>query len=158
MDPFIFESTIYLMVTGFVQFCAAMFAAPLVIPLMVRIRRITYPQAVRVFLAFNLFLLFWGCIGHYAFLSHTYGKMYVSVDRLVDWYPFIPFGQWVLDQGFGGEFRGKLLGTATLWDLRLLWLAFAIPVWLLSWLSTDLSFRLVSVRKRQMPASIQAGR
>ena len=143
MNSFVPEASFYLVFAGMDQFCAAVLAAPLIVPLMVRIRRITYPRALAVYGVFNLVLLIWGCLGNYIFMSLAYEKMYVSVDTFVDWYPFIPFGQWVLDQGFGGDSHGRLLGNATLGELRLLWLALAAPVWLLTWISTSVCLRLL---------------
>ncbi len=144
MDSFLFETRIYLIWVGFIQFICAVLAAPLFYLVAIRVKKMTFQAFFRAYVFFNGFLLLWGCLGHYAFLSLTYEKSYVSVDRLVDWFPFIPFGQWVLDQGFGGESHGHLIGSATLWQLRLVWFAIALPVWLLAFASTRLTCQVLS--------------
>lgn len=141
MESFLTESIFYVIAAGFIQCAGALLVAPFFFPIALRIRNVSFPSILRAYLVFNVFLLLWGCIGHYVFLSITFGKLYVSVDRLVDWYPFIPFGQWVLDQNLGNE-RGHLVGGATLWQLRFIWLAIAAPVWALTYLSTSIALRL----------------
>ena len=141
IESFFTESFFYLLAAGFVQSLGALLIAPLFFPVAHRLTDISFPRLLRAYLIFNLFLLLWGCIGHYVFLRITYGTHYVSADRVVDWFPFIPFGQWVLDQSLG-EQRGHLIGSATLWQLRLIWLAVSLPVWLLACASTALALRL----------------
>ncbi len=141
MDSFLTESGFYLLVAGFVQGMGALIIAPFFIPIARRLTNPSFPSVLRAYLVFNAFLLFWGCLGHYTFHSMTFGRLYVSADRMVDWFPFIPFGQWVLDQSLGQQ-RGHLVGTATLWELRLIWFAVAAPVWLLTYVSTALALRL----------------
>ena len=141
MESFFTESGFYLMAAGFVQSLGALLIAPFFFPIARRLRDTSFPRPLRAYLVFNGCLLLWGCLGHYVFTAVTYGRLYVSADRLVDWYPFIPFGQWVLDQSFGQQ-RGHLIGTATLWQLRLIWLAVAAPVWILTYASTAFALRL----------------
>jgi hypothetical protein len=143
MDSFLFEALVYLTWGGFVQFICAVLAAPIVYLIAYRFSRKTYSELFRAYVLFNVFLLLWGCLGHYVFLYLTYEKGYISVDRLVDWYPFIPFGQWVLDQGFGGDWHGHLIGSTTLAQLRLVWFAIALPVWFLTFTSTRLTLALI---------------
>ena len=141
MESFFIESYCYLTVAGFVQAFGALLIAPFFFPIARRLSDTSFPSVLRAFLIFNGSLLLWGCLGHYVFTAITYGRLYVSADRLVDWYPFIPFGQWVLDQSFGQQ-HGHLLGGASLWHLRLIWLAVAAPVWLLTYVSTRFMLRL----------------
>ncbi len=141
MESFFTESYFYLTIAGFVQALGALLIAPFFFPIARRLTDTSFPSVLRAFLTFNGCLLVWGCLGHYAFTAVTFGRLYVSADRLVDWYPFIPFGQWVLDQSFG-EQRGQLLGGTSLWHLRLIWLAVAAPVWLFSYASTRFLLRL----------------
>ena len=141
MKTFFTESVFYLMAAGFVQSLGALLIAPFFFPIARRLNDTSFPRLLRAYLIFNGFLLFWGCFGHYLFYSVTFGRLYVSADRVVDWFPFIPFGQWVLDQSFGQQ-HGHLIGTATLWQLRLIWLAVAVPVWLLTYASTAFALRL----------------
>lgn len=141
MESFIGESFFYLFFAGFVQTGGALLIAPFFLPIPQRLRSTSFASVLHAYFVFNGFLLLWGCLGHYAFHVTTFGKLYVSADRLVDWYPFIPFGQWVLDQSLG-DLHGHLLGSATLWQLRWIWLAFAAPVWLLTYASTIFTLRL----------------
>jgi hypothetical protein len=140
MESFSRESFIYFLVGGSVQAVGSLIVALFFFPIAHRLTSATWGQLISAYLVFNAFLLFWGCLGHYAFLAVTYGKLYVSMDRMVDWYPFIPFGQWVLDQTLYGP-RGYLIGGATLWQLRAIWAAVAVPVWLLTYASTSLAIR-----------------
>jgi len=83
---------------------------------------------------FNLFLLGLGALAHIIWTISIYGKYYKSQDYAVDFYPFFPFGQWVLDRYFSNpSITGELLGETTLFEMQLIWLLFALPVWLLSW-------------------------
>src|SRR3954466_15704767 len=111
MESFSRESFIYLVFGGFVQAIAALVAGLFFFPIAHRFTTASWSQLIVAYLVFNAYLLIWGCLGHYAFLAATYGKLYVSMDRLVDWYPFIPFGQWVLDQTLYGP-RGYLIGNS----------------------------------------------
>ncbi|MES2996743.1 MAG: hypothetical protein V4733_08030 [Verrucomicrobiota bacterium] len=140
MESFSRESFIYLLVGGSFQAVGALIVALFFFPIARRLTSASWGQLVSAYFVFNAFLLIWGCLGHYAFLAATYGKLYVSMDRVVDWLPFIPFGPWVLDQTLHGP-RGYLIGDASLWQLRLIWTAVAIPVWLLAYASTHLALR-----------------
>ncbi len=75
-------------------------------------------------------------------MALVYGRFYVSQDTVVDFFPFIPFGQWALDFEYGGK-TGFLLHGARLSQLRVLWLLIAFLVWAL----TILSYRGI-LRKR----------
>jgi hypothetical protein len=54
------------------------------------------------------------------------GRAYVAADPLVDWIPWFPSGDWILDKGCGGRY---LSGWST-WPLRAAWAVFALPTWL----------------------------
>lgn len=138
------EAILYFFWGGFVQFCVAVLAAPILYLVALRVSRKSFHTLFRAYAVWNVFLLLWGCLGSYVFMSIAYGKLYISVDRLVDWYAFLPFGPWVLDDGFGGEWHGHLIGDTTLWQVRLLWLAVALPIWLLALSSTRLTLRVLS--------------
>ena len=141
MESFFTESFFYLAFAGLVQVAGALLIAPFFFPIAHRITHTSFPRLLRAFLIFNGFLLVWGCLGHYVFTAVTFDRFYVSADRVVDWFPFIPFGQWVLDRSFGQE-HGHLIGTSTLWQLRLIWLVVAAPVWLLTYVSTAILLRI----------------
>ena len=137
------EAALYLVWGGFVQFCWSVLAAPFLYLIALRVSSKPFHTLFRAYAVLNVFLLLWGCLGSYIFMSIAYGKLYTSVDRLVDWYAFLPFGQWVLDDGFGGEWHGHLIGGTTLWQARLMWLAVALPIGLLALSSTRLALRFL---------------
>ena len=77
---------------------------------------------------FSSLLLLTGSILNGVWMGAVYQRLYSSQDTVVDCYPFIPFGHWVLDQEYGGE-TGALLNGAELWHLQALWLLFAATAW-----------------------------
>ena len=137
------EVVLYLLWGGAVQFFWSVVAAPFLYLIALRVSSKSFHTIFRAYAVFNVFFLLWGSLGSYIFMSIAYGNLYTSVDRLVDWYAFLPFGQWVLDDGFGGEWHGHLIGGATLRQVQFLWLALALPVWLLALASTRLTLRLL---------------
>lgn len=77
---------------------------------------------------FSVLLLLTGAILNAAWMMLVYERFYYSQDTVVDWFAFIPFGQWVLDVKWGDE-TGALLAGAKLWHLQALWLLFAALAW-----------------------------
>lgn len=144
MVTFLRESFVYLLIAGSVQCIGALILAVFFFPLGRYYTRRSFTELLRPYLLFNVFLLFWGCLGHFAFHSLTFGKLYYSADRVVDWFPFIPFGQWILNQTLGTE-RSYLIDGATLGHLRMIWLAIAMPVWLFAYGSTIRTMRFMGV-------------
>lgn len=132
------EIKLYFFWGGFVQLFWAVVAAPFIYLIARRVSDASDHTLFSCYGLLNVFLLIWGCLGSAIFMSLASGKLYVSVDRMVDFYPYIPFGQWILDDGFGGDSHGALLGHATLWHVRMIWLATALPVWVLAVASTKL--------------------
>ena len=87
-----------------------------------------YVATTRRVAAFSLILWVVGCVGNSLFMVLAYERLYVSADTLVDFIPFIPFGQWVLDHQFG-QLEGRLLNGAYLWHLQALWACVSALVW-----------------------------
>jgi len=77
---------------------------------------------------FSALLLLSGAFLNVAWMRLVYDRFYYSQDTVVDWFAFIPFGQWVLDMKWGDE-TGALLRGAELWHLQGLWLLFAVLAW-----------------------------
>jgi hypothetical protein len=77
---------------------------------------------------FSVLLLLTGTILNAAWMTLVYRRFYYSQDTIVDWFPFIPFGQWVLNVTWGNK-TGGLLGGAELWHLQALWLLFTVLAW-----------------------------
>jgi hypothetical protein len=129
LDPLIYlylVGLIQLLVLGLASLCALFF---------VRGRGWRwYRRFVLHAAAFAVFLLLFGAIANSAWMLLTYDRWYVSADTVVDFLPFIPFGQWVLDAEFGSS-RGHLIGGGSLPLLRALWFALASVVWLSTWLA-----------------------
>jgi hypothetical protein len=55
-------------------------------------------------------------------------RFYTDNDPLVDWLPWVPSGDWVVDVSCQGHY----LGGASAWTLRLAWVVLAVPVWALA--------------------------
>jgi hypothetical protein len=79
-------------------------------------------------LTLHISLAFWGTVGHQAWLSLALDRGYTSLDRAVDWFPYVPFS-WL----FGRWIQGNLLGSWNTFRLDLLWAGIALPVWLVTW-------------------------
>ena len=141
MNTFFEESLCYFVWAGFIQAFGGLLLIPFFVPFASRLGITSFPRLLWAYVVFNACLLFWGALGHYAFHSLTYGKLYVSADRVADWLPFIPFGPWVISREFAGR-HGQLLGDASVGQLFLIWLAIAVPVWALTFYSTRCVLRL----------------
>ena len=133
---FLIESLLYLLIAGVIQFVGGLLLSPLFFFVARRFSREPVSRLSDLYFNFNFFLLLWGCVGNWVFMSIAYDRFYVSQDTVIDWFAFIPFGQWVLNQTLDGQHAGYLTGGATLWQLRLIWFAVAAPVWLLAYAST----------------------
>ena len=77
---------------------------------------------------FNVAFFVWGFVAYTACHAFTFGRAYVSHDAVLDWQPFIPFGDWVLHQRFDDRV-GALLGCSLL-SLRVLWWTATLVVWI----------------------------
>ncbi len=87
-----------------------------------------YLRTLRRFLLFNALLLAFGILGNLLWMTFVYRHRYFSQDTVVDFFPFIPFGQWALDVEWGGK-TGSLLNGGSLWELREWWALVAGLVW-----------------------------
>src|SRR5689334_5175170 len=130
------ELLMYCMFGGLVQIAAAAAVMPFYLLLGRYLFRRPFTWLIQVYGIFNACLFFWGGVGDLNRFTNTYDKLYHSVDGTVDWYPFIPFGQWVLDSGFGGDASGRLLGNTTLQQLQQIWWVMATCEWVLTFVCT----------------------
>ena len=55
-------------------------------------------------------------------------RYYLAADPVVDWLPWIPSGDWILDAPCGGRY----LGGASVITLRIAWALLAVPTWVLA--------------------------
>jgi hypothetical protein len=109
----------------------------------------------RRFVRFGLFvglLLFVGSFFNGLWSCLVFDRLYHSADYSVDFIPFWPITQGVIDSTFGDE-HGQLLGVS-LTELQLVWLIFALGTWgatiFLYWLAKR---SLGRVESRIIPAS-----
>src|SRR5262245_11572743 len=91
----------YLYLVGLGQGLLLITAIVLLLPLRFIKSPSLYTNCISCMAVFNLSLLFFGCIGNSLWMLLTYNHLYVSADTVVDYFPFIPFGKWVLDVSFG---------------------------------------------------------
>jgi len=101
--------------------------ALLLIPVVFRSSSLYFSLIERIGL-FSVLLLLSGAIANAVWMGLVYNRLYFSQDTVVDFFPFIPFGQWVLDVKWGDE-TGALLGGTSLWHVQVVWLLFALIAW-----------------------------
>jgi hypothetical protein len=118
----------YLVLVGLMELAALLGVAALTLTRVGSWGWHTYWLRVRLWSVFASIFLLVGCIGNSVFMLVTYERMYVSRDTVVDFFPFIPFGQWVLNAEWAGQ-RGTLLNGASLRQIQLIWAAIAAAVW-----------------------------
>ena len=88
-------------------------------------------QFCRASASFAAVLVAAGIPANIVFVAALRNRYYVTADPIVDWLPWAPSGDWVLDIGCGGHY----LRGASAVTLRIAWAALAIPTWLASiWL------------------------
>lgn len=132
-EPFEF-ACIYVVLVGAVHALLVGAAILVLVPHWVLNGWSRYLRTLRRFLLFNALLLGFGILGNSIWMAFVYAHLYISQDTLVDFFPFVPFGQWALNMEWGGK-PGSLLNGASLWELRGLWALVAGLVWTLTVLS-----------------------
>jgi hypothetical protein len=118
----------YLMLVGMIEVAVLGLAAAVALAWLPFRGRRWYVRRLANWALFAFILLACGCAGNSVFMLIAYEHLYVSADTVVDFFPFIPFGQWVLDADFG-SIRGRLLGGASLRELQAVWAGIAVAVW-----------------------------
>jgi hypothetical protein len=126
---------LYTFLAGSFHLLVFFLLALLLIPVIFRSSSLYFSLIERIGL-FSVLLLLSGALANSAWMALIYDRLYFSQDTVVDFFPFIPFGQWVLDVKWGDE-TGALLGGASLWHVQVVWLLFA----LLAWGSAALAYR-----------------
>jgi hypothetical protein len=130
---------------GFYQALFAVVVALTVLPIAALWLRINYGLLVRRFMIFNVFFLCWSAGGNALWLYLTSNRLAVADDAPV-WAAFFPFGRYVLDHAAGWREGWHLLGGTTITQLRWIWAATAMPVWLLTILSLFIYVRARAAR------------
>jgi hypothetical protein len=123
------EAYIYVLLVGAFHALLVGAAAVVLVPRLILSGWSKYLRTWRRFLLFNALLLVFGGLGNLIWMMLVYDHRYISQDTVVDFFPFIPFGQWALDMEWGGK-TGSLLNGASLWELREIWALVAGVVWL----------------------------
>ena len=90
----------------------------------------SFKAKINRLLVFNIVLLFFGALGNWFWNFVSYGKLYVSSDRVLDWLPILPpvspvshyvWSPWQMVNGF------------ELVHLNIVWFCILVPVWFFSW-------------------------
>lgn len=119
---------IYFMFGGFFHLASFLLLALLLVPIVFVRSFDHYLFLIERIALFSASLLFTGAVLNAVWMLLIYERFYYSQDTVIDCSPFIPFGQWVLDQRFGDE-AGALLAGTQLWHLQALWALFALCAW-----------------------------
>ena len=106
---------------------AAFFAGSLVIAALSWRRRGILMRRIRRFGLFLALLLAAGSIFNGVWSCAVWGRLYYSTDYVLDFTPFWPITQSVIDTPFGDQ-RGRLFGV-TLTQLNMVWLLFSLGTW-----------------------------
>lgn len=138
------EYGLYLLFVGPVHLGIFLLIALLLAPLAFVRSPARYGSLIERLALFSGLLLFVGALCNVAWMELVYRRFYFSQDTVVDFLPFLPFGQWVLEVEWAGQ-PGGLLNGAALWHLQALWLLFAV----LAWGATALAYRRMT---RQLAA------
>jgi hypothetical protein len=136
---------------GLYQALFAFVVALFVLPVVALWAPSNYGLFLRRFIIFNLFFLGWSAVGNALWLYLTSNRLNVADDAPV-WAAFIPFGLYLLDHAAGWRDGWHLLGGTTITQLRWIWAATAIPVWLLTILSLFIYVRASAGRTVTIPS------
>lgn len=120
--------SVYLLVAGSFHLLIFLLLALLLSPIAFVRSSARYFSLIERIGLFSALLLLTGAVLNDVWMVLVYQRLYYSRDTVIDCYAFIPFGQWVLDQEWGGE-TGALLAGAALWHLQALWFLFAALAW-----------------------------
>lgn len=109
---------------------AALIAAILLAasPVAFAVGRRTYGRFAARLTLFAFVVFVCGVPGNLLFIAVANGRYYVPGDPLIEWLPFVPSGDWIIDPAMGGRY----VGDATVWSLRTLWASIAVPTWLVA--------------------------
>jgi hypothetical protein len=127
---FIFECYIYVLFMGVVHVAFFFFiGCPALSLISAFSKRQRQALASRIgrFAIFNLLLLLVGAVFSGVWSCTIWGRFYDSTDYTFDFIPFWPITQSTVDRPWGDE-RGRLFGIS-LFELQLIWLAFALGTW-----------------------------
>jgi hypothetical protein len=82
-------------------------------------------HAFRTLALFAGLLVLCGVPSNLLFVMGLRDRYYVAGDPIVDWLPWVPSGDWILDRCCGGRY----LDGASAMTLRLAWALLALPTW-----------------------------
>ncbi len=142
------EIFLYITVSGVLQILIYILCVFLLFFLKLAIKFENIKRKIAKIGLFNVIFLIFGSFGNVIWMKNIYGFYYKSQDTLVDFFPYIPFGQWVLNQFFiDPNIRGVLIADTTLLKMRGIWFIFAITVWVFSIVVTFYIIRLKNINK-----------
>ena len=90
-----------------------------------------YRSFITQLLVFSFLLYIWGCLGTAFFEAAFRDRIYINRDSVGDFVPWYPSTDFIVDTMCGGH----PIHGATWNTLRLAWVAVAVPVWLMTFLS-----------------------
>lgn len=82
-------------------------------------------DAFRRVAVFAGILVLCGIPANLVFVLGLRDRYYVAADPIVDWMPWLPSGDWILDVPCGGRY----LGAGSVTTLRTAWALLAVPTW-----------------------------
>jgi hypothetical protein len=118
------EFCIYLVLTGILHLVAFAFSC-IVLPVLAPPGRLL--KCLGRLALFLVLLLLIGAVFNGLWSCLVWDRLYHSVDYTVDFMPFWPITQGVIDEHWG-DYRGRLLGVS-LFQLQLVWAVFAAGTW-----------------------------
>jgi hypothetical protein len=132
------ESVGYLVFGGMATAVALLLAVLFVCPVAVGRGVRWWGRLTRRLSIFVCVLFLCGLPANVAFTLFMRERFYTDNDPILDWLPWIPSGDWIIDWACQGHY----LNGASAWTLRLVWLILAVPVWSL----TIIAFRALPSR------------
>jgi hypothetical protein len=109
-------------------FHAVVFLVGCLILIVVTRNRSIILKRIQKLALFILLLLIVGSLFNGVWSCSVYNRFYHSTDYIFDFIPFWPIS-WITVDTPWGDGHGELYGTTTLFQLKLLWLLFAIGTW-----------------------------
>ena len=87
-------------------------------------------EVFRMLAVFAGILVLCGVPSNLIFVIALRGRYYVAADPIVDWLPWLPSGDWILDTACGGHY----LDGASVATVRTAWAILALPTWVAAFL------------------------
>lgn len=123
------EATLGYLVFGGVASAAVLFVLLLILsPATIAIGARRALRHASSIIVFSTLLFLFGLPANVLYTLVMRERFYTDNDPIVDWLPWVPSGDWIIDVAC----RGHYLNGATVWFLRGGWALLAVPVWTLT--------------------------